>query len=62
MADFSNVFCKISGMVTEAKWRQWKQGDFKIHLNPKLELFGPERFMYESDWQVCFIFLLCGYL
>ncbi|HET7119223.1 MAG TPA: amidohydrolase family protein, partial [Hanamia sp.] len=53
VAAFSNVFCKISGMVTEAKWHQWKQEDFEIYLDAVVELFGTERIMYGSDWPVC---------
>lgn len=53
VAAFSNVFCKISGMVTEAKWHQWKQEDFEIYLDTVVELFGTERIMYGSDWPVC---------
>jgi L-fuconolactonase len=53
IAAFSNVFCKISGMVTEAKWHRWKQGDFRIYLDTVVELFGTERIMYGSDWPVC---------
>lgn len=53
IAAFPNVFCKISGMVTEAKWHQWKQEDFKIYLDTVVELFGTERIMYGSDWPVC---------
>jgi len=53
IASFPNIFCKISGMVTEAKWHQWKQEDFKIYLDTVVELFGTERIMYGSDWPVC---------
>jgi L-fuconolactonase len=53
IAAFSNVFCKISGMVTEAKWHKWNQGDFRIYLDTVVELFGMERIIYGSDWPVC---------
>ena len=59
IAAFPNVFCKISGMVTEAKWHQWKQEDFRIYLDTVVELFGTERIMYGSDWPVCT--LSCSY-
>jgi L-fuconolactonase len=55
IASFPNVYCKISGMVTEAKWHEWKQEDFKIYLDTVVELFGTGRIMYGSDWPVCLL-------
>jgi L-fuconolactonase len=52
-AQFPNVFCKLSGMVTEADWQQWKSADLRPYVDTALELFGPERLMYGSDWPVC---------
>jgi L-fuconolactonase len=52
-AQFPNVFCKLSGMVTEADWQQWKPADLRPYVDTALELFGPERLMYGSDWPVC---------
>ncbi|HVZ84021.1 MAG TPA: amidohydrolase family protein [Terracidiphilus sp.] len=49
----SNVTCKLSGMVTEARWGQWTQRDFEPYLDTVLETFGPERLMIGSDWPVC---------
>ena len=40
-------------MVTEAKWRQWHQEDFRPYLDTILEAFGPARLMIGSDWPVC---------
>src|SRR5271154_3068986 len=53
LARFPNVFCKLSGMVTEAKWKQWQPGDFRSYLDVVFEAFGPERLMIGSDWPVC---------
>ncbi|MHC4336939.1 MAG: amidohydrolase family protein [Planctomycetota bacterium] len=53
LASFQNVSCKISGMVTEADWQNWKPGDFKPYMNIVLEAFGAERVMIGSDWPVC---------
>ena len=53
LAAFSNVFCKLSGMVTEAKWKQWRPEDFHRYLDIVLTAFGPERVMIGSDWPVC---------
>jgi L-fuconolactonase len=53
LADFPNVFCKLSGMVTEAKWNDWRPGDFHRYLDVVLDAFGPGRVMIGSDWPVC---------
>jgi len=53
LAKFPNVFCKLSGMVTEADWKSWKPEHFVPYLDVALESFGPERLMIGSDWPVC---------
>ncbi len=53
LARFDNVWCKVSGMVTEAAWGQWKLADFKRYLDVVFDCFGPERLMFGSDWPVC---------
>jgi L-fuconolactonase len=53
LAKFPNVFCKLSGMVTEADWKSWKPEHFQPYLESALECFGPERLMIGSDWPVC---------
>jgi L-fuconolactonase len=53
LAQFPNVFCKLSGMVTEAKWKQWQPADFHRYLDIVLEAFGSSRLMIGSDWPVC---------
>ena len=55
LAGYPNVYCKISGMVTEADWRSWKPKDFQSYLEVVLEAFGPERLMIGSDWPVCLL-------
>jgi len=53
LAEFPNVLCKLSGLVTEAQWKQWRPEDFHRYLDIVLEAFGPERVMIGSDWPVC---------
>jgi len=55
IARFENVYCKISGMVTEADWKNWKQDDFIPYIDAVIEAFGPHRIMYGSDWPVCLV-------
>lgn len=55
IAKSENVFCKLSGMVTEADWKGWKKEHFSFYLDTILEAFGPERLMYGSDWPVCLV-------
>lgn len=50
-----NVFCKISGMVTEAKMPEWKKEDFRPYLDVVLDAFGEDRVMFGSDWPVCLL-------
>lgn len=53
--EYSNVYAKISGMVTEADWKQWKPADFKPYIDTVVEAFGTQRIMYGSDWPVCLV-------
>lgn len=53
VAEHQHVWCKISGMVTEADWKNWKEEDFHPYLDHILSVFGPRRLMYGSDWPVC---------
>ncbi len=48
-----NVWCKVSGMVTEADWHSWVLDDFEPYLNVIFEAFGTKRVMFGSDWPVC---------
>lgn len=53
LALFPNVYCKLSGMVTEATWLRWKPHEFGPYLDVVFEAFGPQRLMIGSDWPVC---------
>jgi L-fuconolactonase len=53
LARHENVWCKVSGMVTEADWYNWMLADFEPYLNIVFEAFGPKRVMFGSDWPVC---------
>ena len=53
LARFSNVSCKLSGMVTEADWSNWKDADIRPYMDACLQAFGPDRLMIGSDWPVC---------
>ncbi|MEK6248547.1 MAG: amidohydrolase family protein, partial [Planctomycetales bacterium] len=52
-ASCSNIYCKLSGMVTEADWDHWQAADLKPYVETALESFGPDRLMFGSDWPVC---------
>lgn len=52
LATLKNVHCKVSGMVTEADWKNWKPADFIPYLDVVFGAFGAERLMYGSDWPV----------
>jgi L-fuconolactonase len=54
-AQFPNVYCKLSGMVTEADWQQWNVDDLRYYVDVALAEFGPERCMFGSDWPVCLL-------
>jgi len=55
IARHQNVYCKVSGMVTEAVWQGWARDDFTPYLDVVLDAFGPERLMAGSDWPVCLL-------
>jgi L-fuconolactonase len=50
-----NVYCKISGMVTEANWKNYTGATFKPYLDVVTETFGTKRMMFGSDWPVCLV-------
>lgn len=50
-----NVWCKVSGMVTEANWRAWSAEQLRPYLDAVVEAFGPMRLMAGSDWPVCLL-------
>lgn len=53
LASFPNVWCKVSGMVTEADWQHWQAADLYPYLDVVFEAFGTDRLMFGSDWPVC---------
>ena len=55
LASFENVFCKVSGMVTEANWKSWSKNDLTPYLDSITESFGTGRLMFGSDWPVCLV-------
>jgi len=50
-----NVYCKISGMVTEGDWKNWTAGQLQPYIDAVVECFGIDRIMYGSDWPVCLV-------
>lgn len=55
IAAFTNVYCKLSGMVTEADWQEWHTTDFTPYLDAVVDAFSPQRLVYGSDWPVCLV-------
>ena len=55
LAAFPNVSCKLSGLVTEANWSNWRVEDLKPYVETAREYFGTERLMFGSDWPVCML-------
>ena len=55
IAAHENVSCKLSGMITEADYKTWKNIDLKPYMNVVFEAFGPNRIVYGSDWPVCLV-------
>jgi L-fuconolactonase len=55
LAASPNVFCKISGLVTEADWAHWTPEDITPYLDIAFNCFGPSRLMIGSDWPVCLV-------
>ncbi len=55
LASYENVYCKLSGMVTEADWGNWSADNFKPYLDVVLNSFGTRRVCYGSDWPVCLV-------
>lgn len=53
IAKCENVYCKLSGLVTEADWGTWITDSFRPYADVVLEAFGPSRVMIGSDWPVC---------
>jgi len=55
LARRETVWCKLSGLVTEADWNSWTREAMTPYLDAALEAFGPARLMFGSDWPVCLL-------
>ncbi len=55
LARHEHVYCKLSGMITEADWHTWQSSDFIPYLDVVVESFGMKRLMFGSDWPVCLL-------
>jgi len=55
LAQRENVYCKISGVVTEADYDSWTEAEILPYLEAVLETFGPKRLTFGSDWPVCLV-------
>jgi L-fuconolactonase len=55
LASHPHVWCKVSGLVTEADWSRWRPEDIHPYLDVVFEGFGPDRLMFGSDWPVCLL-------
>lgn len=55
IASNPNIYCKLSGMVTEADHQQWTSGDFEAYILHVIQVFGSKRLLYGSDWPVCLL-------
>jgi L-fuconolactonase len=53
--ELDNVACKVSGLVTEADWPSWQLTDLQPFVDAAIEIFGPDRLMFGSDWPVCLL-------
>ncbi|MEM7391067.1 MAG: amidohydrolase family protein [Verrucomicrobiota bacterium] len=60
LAERENVFCKISGMATEADVDNWTEEELQPYLEISLETFGPDRLLFGTDWPVCLV--ACEYV
>ena len=52
IAKNKNVYCKLSGLITEAEWAMWNEKDFYPYLDVVFEVFGTDRLLFGSDWPV----------
>lgn len=55
LAHRPNVYCKVSGMVTEADYQKWTPEQLKPYFDTVISAFGPKRVMFGSDWPVCLV-------
>lgn len=54
-AELDHVACKVSGLVTEADWATWTPADLRPFVDHVIEVFGPARLLFGSDWPVCLL-------
>jgi L-fucono-1,5-lactonase len=55
LARRENVYCKVSGLVTEADFEAWTEAQLQPYFETALEAFGAERLMFGTDWPVCLV-------
>jgi L-fuconolactonase len=55
VARYPNIYCKLSGLVTEANWNSWQTKDLRPYVDYALESFGVDRMMFGSDYPVCLL-------
>ena len=53
IAQCPHVYCKLSGMTTEADWKAWKPMDLWPYVHKIIDMFGYDRVMFGSDWPIC---------
>lgn len=55
LSEYENVYCKLSGIITEADYNTWTKEQVQPYINLALHAFGPQRIMFGSDWPVCLV-------
>ena len=55
LAKFENLQCKVSGIITEADWKNWTYEQIKPYLDIVFDTFGTDRIVFGSDWPVCLV-------
>ncbi|MBI1840596.1 MAG: amidohydrolase family protein [Verrucomicrobia bacterium] len=55
LARCPNVSCKLSGMITEADWKQWRPEHLRPYVDHVVEKFSPRRLLFGTDWPVCLL-------
>ena len=55
LGQLANVWCKLSGMATEADWWRWQAADLQPYVDHVLDVFGPGRIVFGSDWPLCLL-------
>ncbi len=55
LANYPNIHCKLSGLVTEANWHSWRVDDLRPYVDCAIEAFGADRMMFGSDYPVCLL-------